>query len=79
MISGISLTHGGQITELIVFPACLLAGIYCSEPKDKSWIPEQVREDKIVGYFCMLTNCHFDVLTLCLSGMLIGRNPLLRA
>ncbi|SQH76715.1 conserved protein of unknown function [Shewanella benthica] len=23
----------------------MLAGIYCLAPKDKSWIPEQVRED----------------------------------
>ena len=44
-----------------VFPACLLAGIHCLEPKDKSWIPEQVRDDGIVG----------------LSGMLTGRNSAL--
>ena len=29
-----------------VFPAFLLAGIHFLELKDKSWIPEQVREDR---------------------------------
>ncbi|MCJ8305307.1 hypothetical protein [Shewanella sp.] len=45
-----------------VFPVRLLAGIHCLELKDKSWIPERVRDDiytHLVFPACLLAGIHF--------------------
>ncbi|SQH76718.1 protein of unknown function [Shewanella benthica] len=49
-----------------------MAGIYCLEATDKSWIPEQVRDDSKSNQSGMTEMYR-------LSGMLIGRNLLLRS
>ena len=63
-----------------VFPVRLLAGIHCLELKDKSWIPEQVRDDsnKAVASIELRVKVTVSHETYCLSGMLVGRNPLFR-